>query len=338
MLTRRKFLKNSAAITGGVSTVGLSSAAISGYSSSKDPLFKISLAEWSLNKSIYGKSRQLGWEEFAKLLTDDPDAILQGDVKHLDFAKIARQDFGIDGVEYVNTFFFNKATNLNYLKEMKTIANGEGVKSLLIMCDQEGALGDPDDTARTNAVENHYKWIDAANILGCHSIRVNAQSEGEYDEQMKLAADGLSQLTEYGTKYNINIIVENHGGLSSNGKWLSSVIDMVNHPRCGTLPDFGNFYLGTWEDKGNDWYDRYVGVEELMPYAKAVSAKSHNFNEDGDEKDTDYSKMMGIVLDAGYRGYVGIEYEGSALSEMDGIAATKKLLEKVRDELAYKYK
>jgi len=206
------------------------------------------------------------------------------------------------------------------------------------MCDREGALGDPDDAARTNAVENHYKWIDAANILGCHSIRVNAQSEGEYDEQMKLAADGLSQLTEYGTKYNINIIVENHGGLSSNGKWLSSVIDMVNHPRCGTLPDFGNFYLGTWEDKGNDWYDRYVGVEELMPYAKAVSAKSHNFNEDGDEKDTDYSKMMGIVLDAGYRGYVGIEYEGSALSEMDGIAATKKLLEKVRDELAYKYK
>ena len=337
MLTRRKFLKNSAAITGGVSIVGLSSAAISGYSSSKDPLFKISLAEWSLNKSIYGKSRQLGWEEFAKLLTDDPDAILQGDVKHLDFAKIARQDFGIDAVEYVNTFFFNKATDLNYLKEMKTIADGEGVKSLLIMCDREGALGDPDDAARMTAVENHYKWIDAANYLGCHSIRVNAQSEGEYDEQMKLAADGLSQLTEYGTKYNINVIVENHGGLSSNGKWLSGVIDMVNHPRCGTLPDFGNFYLGTWEDKGNDWYDRYVGVEELMPYAKAVSAKSHNFNEDGDEKDTDYSKMMRIVLDAGYRGYVGIEYEGSDLSEMDGIAATKKLLEKVRDELAYKY-
>jgi sugar phosphate isomerase/epimerase len=317
--------------------VGLSSATISGYSSSKDPLFKISLAEWSLNKSIFGKSRQLGWEEFAKLLTDDPDALLQGDIKHLDFAKVARQDFGIGAVEYVNTFFFNKATNKNYLKEMKTIANGEGVKSLLIMCDREGALGDPDDAARTTAVENHYKWIDAANYLGCHSIRVNAQSEGEYDEQIKLATDGLSQLTEYGTKYDINVIVENHGGLSSNGKWLSSVIDMVNHPRCGTLPDFGNFYLGTWEDKGNDWYDRYVGVEELMPYAKAVSAKSHNFNEDGDEKDTDYSKMMRIVLDAGYRGYVGIEYEGSDLSEMDGIAATKKLLEKVRDELAYKY-
>ena len=337
MLTRRKFLKNSAAITGGVSIVGLSSAAISDYSIRKDPLFKISLAEWSLNKSIFGKSRHLGWEEFAKLLTDDPDAVLQGDVKHLDFAKVARQDFGIDAVEYVNTFFFNKATNKNYLKEMKTIANGEGVKSLLIMCDREGALGDPDDAARMTAVENHYKWIDAANYLGCHSIRVNAQSEGEYDEQIKLATDGLSKLTEYGAKYDINVIVENHGGLSSNGKWLSGVIDMVNHPRCGTLPDFGNFYLGTWEDKENGWYDRYVGVEELMPYAKAVSAKSHNFNEDGDEKDTDYSKMMRIVLDAGYRGYVGIEYEGSNLSEMDGIAATKILLEKVRDELTYKY-
>ena len=337
MLTRRKFLKNSAAITGGVSVVGLSSAAISDYSIRKDPLFKISLAEWSLNKSIFGKSRHLGWEEFAKLLTDDPDAVLQGDVKHLDFAKVARQDFGIDAVEYVNTFFFNKATNKNYLKEMKTIANGEGVKSLLIMCDREGALGDPDDAARMTAVENHYKWIDAANYLGCHSIRVNAQSEGEYDEQIKLATDGLSKLTEYGAKYDINVIVENHGGLSSNGKWLSGVIDMVNHPRCGTLPDFGNFYLGTWKDKENSWYDRYVGVEELMPYAKAVSAKSHNFNEDGDEKNTDYSKMMRIVLDAGYRGYVGIEYEGSNLSEMDGIAATKILLEKVRDELTYKY-
>ena len=337
METRRDFLKKTAAIAGGVGVMGLGSASLSGCSSSKDPLFKISLAEWSLNKSIFGKSRQLGREEWAKLLTDDPDALLQGDIKHLDFAKVAHQDFGIDAVEYVNTFFFNKATNKNYLKEMKTIADGEGVNSLLIMCDREGALGDPDDAARTMAVENHYKWVDAAKYLDCHSIRVNAQSEGEYDEQMKLAADGLSKLTEYGTKHDINVIVENHGGLSSNGKWLSGVMDMVNHPRCGTLPDFGNFYLGSWEEKGNEWYDRYVGVEELMPYAKAVSAKSHNFNEDGTEKDTDYSKMMKIVLDAGYRGYVGIEYEGPDLSEMDGIAATKKLLEKVRDELANKY-
>ena len=313
MDTRRDFLKKTAAIASGVSIMGLSGTSLYG-SSSKDSLFKISLAEWSLNKSIRS-----------------------GEVDHLDFAKIAKKNFDIDAIEYVNQLFADKTGGSTYLKEMKNIADGEGVKSLLIMCDREGALGDPDDVARTTAVENHYKWVDAAKYLGCHSIRVNAQSEGEYDEQMKLAADGLDRLTAYGAKHDINIIVENHGGLSSNGKWLSGVMDMVNHPRCGTLPDFGNFYLGTWEEKGNEWYDRYLGVEELMPYAKAVSAKSHNFNADGTEKDTDYSKMMKIVLDAGYRGYVGIEYEGPDLSEMEGIAATKKLLEKVRGELANKY-
>ena len=311
-MKRRDFIKQSVAITGGITLTGLGSSIILGSSTTKT--FKISLAEWSLHRSLQSR-----------------------DIDHLDFCSVAKNEFGISAVEYVNSFFFDKAKNVSYLKEMKTRADDLGVKSLLIMCDNEGSLGDPDSVARTKAVENHCKWIDAGKYLGCHSIRVNAQSEGEYDEQIKLAADGLSQLTEYGTKYDINVIVENHGGLSSNGQWLSGVIGMVNHPRCGTLPDFGNFYLGTWEDKGNDWYDRYVGVEELMPYAKAVSAKSHNFNEDGTEKDTDYSKMMKIVLDAGYRGYVGIEYEGPDLSEMDGIAATKKLLEKVRDELANKY-
>jgi len=314
METRRKFLKKSAAIAGGISLMGLGGTITSGCNSSNDPLFKISLAEWSLNKGIRN-----------------------GEVDHLDFAKIAKGIFNIDAIEYVNQLFADKTGGSAYLKKMKNIADGEDVKSLLIMCDGEGALGDPDGGSRTTAVENHYKWIDGAKYLGCHSIRVNAQSEGEYDEQMKLAADGLSRLTEYGANHDINVIVENHGGLSSNGKWLSYVIDMVNHPRCGTLPDFGNFYLGTWEDKGNDWYDRYLGMEELMPYAKAVSAKSHNFNADGTEKDTDYNKMMKIVLDAGYRGYVGIEYEGSNLSEMDGIAATKKLLEKVRDQLVNIY-
>ena len=314
MDTRRDFLKKTAAIASGVSIMGLSGTSLYGSSGSKDSLFKISLAEWSLNKSIRS-----------------------GEVDHLDFAKIAKKNFDIDAIEYVNQLFADKTGGSAYLKEMKNIADGEGVKSLLIMCDREGALGDPIASERATAVENHYKWVDAAKYLGCHSIRVNAQSEGEYDEQMKLAADGLSRLTEYGAKHDINVIVENHGGLSSNGKWLSGVMDMVNHPHCGTLPDFGNFYLGTWEEKGNKWYDRYVGVEELMPYAKAVSAKSHNFNTDGTEKDTDYTKMMKIVLDAGYRGYVGIEYEGPDLSEMEGIATTKKLLEKVRGELTNKY-
>ena len=315
METRREFLKKSTTIISGVGVMGVGATSLSSCNDSNNPLFKISLAEWSLNKGIRS-----------------------GEIDHLDFAKITKRDFGLDAIEYVNQLFADKSGgDGKYIKEMKNIADGEGVKSLLIMCDGEGYLGDPDSSERMKAVENHYRWIDAAKYLGCHSIRVNAQSKGEYDEQMKLAADGLSALTEYGAKHNINVIVENHGGLSSNGKWLSGVMEMVNHPHCGTLPDFGNFYLGTWDDKGTEWYDRYLGVKELMPYAKAVSAKSNEFNTDGNEKDTDYYKMIKIVLDAGYRGYVGIEYEGPELSEMDGIGATKKLLEKVRDKLSEDY-
>jgi L-ribulose-5-phosphate 3-epimerase len=197
------------------------------------------------------------------------------------------------------------------------------VTSVLIMIDREGNLGDPDEERRKTSVENHHKWVEAAAYLGCHSIRVNARSRGEYDEQMKLAADGLYALCEYGDQYNINVIVENHGGLSSNGKWLTGVMEMVNHPRCGTLPDFGNFMVSREEE-----YDRYLGVTELMKYAKGVSAKSHEFDEDGNETETDFYKMLKIVKEAGYTGHIGIEYEGRGLSEFQGIWATKKLLEK----------
>ena len=279
------------------------SSILSGYSNPK--LFKISLAEWSLHRTLQS-----------------------GKIDHLDFCKVAKNDFGLDAVEYVNSFFFDKAQDQSYLKEMKQRADDLGVKSLLIMCDNEGSLGDHDSVARTKAVENHYKWIDAGKYLGCHSIRVNAQSEGKYDEQMKLAADGLSRLIEYGADNDINVIVENHGGLSSNGQWLATVMEKVDHPHGGTLPDFGNFRI-----QGEEWYDRYKGVEQLMHYAKAVSAKSHDFDSLGNEINTDYYKMMNIVLDAGYNGYVGIEYEGSKLDEMAGIQATKDLLEKVRDSL-----
>ena len=190
-------------------------------------------------------------------------------------------------------------------------------------------MGDPDDSRRAKAVENHYKWVEAAAYLRCLSIRVNAASEGSYEEQQQLAADGLGRLTEFAAKRDVNVIVENHGGLSSNGAWLAGVMKLVGHPRCGTLPGFGNFRIS--EDQE---YDRYKGVKELMPYAKAVSAKAHDFDDQGDETRTDYKRMMRIVLDAGYHGYVGIEYEGERLSEHDGILATKGLLERVRHELA----
>lgn len=272
----------------------------------KEPLYKISLAEWSLHRSLFGRK-----------------------VDHLDFAKMAREDFGIDAVEYVNQFFRAQVKDQAYLQDMKQRAADHGVKSLLIMIDGEGALGDPDDKKRKTAVENHYKWIDAAKVLGCHSIRVNAQSRGEPDEQMKLAADGLRQLSEFAASHELNVLVENHGGLSSNGQWLAGVMKLVGLPNCGTLPDFGNFRVADGQ-----MYDRYQGVDELMPFAKAVSAKSHDFDEEGNEIHTDYRKMMKIVLDHGYHGYVGIEYEGSKAPEPEGIKLTKALLERVRDELS----
>lgn len=274
-------------------------------SDQKKPLFKISLAQWSLHRTFFAKKA-------------DP----------LDFAKMAKTDFGIEAVEYVNQFFRDKATDKAYLGELKKRAEDHGVTNVLIMIDDEGNLGDPDEKKRNQAVENHKKWVEAAKFLGCHSIRVNARSQGGYWEQMKLAADGLRKLSEFGAKYQIGIIVENHGGISSNGTWLSSTIHSVNHPNCGTLPDFGNFMISE-----KVMYDRYKGVEELMPFAKGVSAKSHEFDAKGNETKTDFRKMLQIVLSYDYHGWIGIEYEGEVHSEVDGVKFTKNLLEKVRDEL-----
>jgi sugar phosphate isomerase/epimerase len=301
LVTRRDFLRTSVA-AGFVGTLPTAVRA-----ETKAPLFDISLAQWSLHRTIRNQKKL------------DP----------LDFPKSAKEDYGILAVEYVNQFYAAKKKDDAYVAELKKRCDDLGVKSLLMMCDGEGALGDANEAKRQQAVENHYRWVEWAKALGCHSIRVNAQSSGTYEEQMARAADGLRRLTEFGDKHAINVIVENHGGLSSNGAWLAATIKKVDHPRCGTLPDFGNFRVGKGEE-----YDRYKGVEELMPFAKGVSAKSHDFDEKGNETRTDYRRMMKIVLAAGYKGYVGIEYEGGNLSEPDGIRATKKLLERVRDELA----
>lgn len=303
VIDRREFLKQSAQVVGAVALTGSALTAAPAKT-----LYRISLAQWSLHNALFKK-----------------------EIDNLDFARMARQDFGIDAVEYVNQFFKDKAKDTAYLRQMNKLAKDNGVINHLIMIDGEGALGDPDEAKRIQAVENHYRWVDAAKFLGCKMIRVNAQSRGSYDEQMKLAADGLHKLTEFGAKQKIAIVVENHGGLSSNGQWLTGVMKLVNHPMCGTLPDFGNFRVSREEE-----YDRYKGVTELMKYAKAVSAKSHDFDERGEETHTDYHRMMKIVLDAGYRGWVGIEYEGSKMSERDGIKATKKLLERVHTELSKK--
>ena len=283
-VSRRQFLTQT----------GLAAGALtSGAAWAKDvaPL-QISLAQWTINRELRS-----------------------GKIDNLDFAKVAAEH-GIHAVEYVNQFFMDKAKDANYLGEMKKRAADQGVKSLLIMCDREGNIGDPDAAKRKQTVDNHRKWLDAAKFLGCHSVRVNAGSSGTWDEQVKLAADGLSRLTAIGAKMGLNVIVENHGGLSSNADWLVEVITKVDHKRCGTLPDFGNFRI-----KPGESYDSYRGMQKLLSFAKGVSVKDRVWDDKGKQFELDYDRMLKLVHASGFRGYCGIEFGGYA----NLMASRKKL-------------
>lgn len=283
---------------------------------SKDSLFfNISLAEWSLHEPI-----------------------MSGELDPMDFAKRANE-LGFQGIEYVSSFYVERIRKAEDPQaEMKVVldslkANSEkyGVKSLLIMVDDEGDLAINDSVARNKAVENHKKWVDAANYLGCHSIRVNLFGGDDPEVWKNASADALKKLSTYAKDKNVNILVENHGYLSSNADLLVQVMQQVNMENCGTLPDFGNFCLKRengerWDAKCIEEYPRYEGVQKMMPYAKAVSAKSYEFDEQGQETLIDFKKMLQIVKNAGYHGYIGIEYEGTGLSPEEGIMATKELL------------
>ena len=279
-------------------------------SESKMHSYKISLAQWSLHRAI-----EAG--------TTDP----------IDFAKVAKQTYGIDAIEYVNGFYNDQASDKAFWESMKKRADDHGVTSLLIMVDDEGDLGADDETERKQAVENHYKWVDAAKILGCHSIRVNAFGDTDINKYKPAIIDGLSRLSEYGAKRSINILIENHGLFSADGALMVEVIKSVNSPYLGTLPDFGNWCMsakwGSTQEECDQVYDRYQGVADFMPFAKGVSAKSYNFNETGEDRIIDYKKMFNVVGEFDYKGYVGIEYEGTEKGEHEGILLTKALLEKI---------
>lgn len=303
---RRNFLKQAAFGTVAAS-VGATSVAPSGFAnlpvSEKEPRFRISLAGWSLHKAIY---RHL--------------------VRMLDFPRIARQTFGIEAIELVNTLF--EVPTQDYVAELKKNAKSEDVKILLIMCDDEGALAHRDKVERMKSVQSHHKWVDIAAELGCHSIRVNMRGEEKgmagnpkaVDEFVNRSLDAFTALAEYAAKSHINVIIENHGGLSSNADVLVRVMKGVNLPNFGTLPDFGNF---------DPDQDRYEGIRKLMPYAKGVSGKFYDFDSKGNETVVDFDRMMKIVLDdAKFKGYIDVEYEGERLSEYEGIVASKRLLER----------
>lgn len=265
--------------------------------------FKISLAQWSLHKALFAKQ-----------------------IDNLDFPKVARERFGIEAVEFVNQFFKDKATDAAYLKGLKQRADDQGVACVLIMIDGEGDLSAANQAVRDKAVDNHKKWVDAAAALGCHAIRVNTGNNYS-PTNTETAAAGCSALAEYGAKHKIEVICENHGGPSSDPDSLIALIKAVGKDNFGTLPDFGNFPKSKNGEYSIDIYD---AIARLMPYAKGVSAKSYDFGSDGRETKLDYARILKIVTDAGYHSYIGIEYEGSKLSEDDGIKATKALLETLR--------
>ncbi|GAB3574568.1 sugar phosphate isomerase/epimerase [Spirosoma luteolum] len=301
--SRRHFLKQSA---GTLAALSLLPPAF-GAEAAKKPFFDISLAEWSLHKALFAKK-----------------------ITNLDFPVIARKEFDISIVEYVNQFFKDKAQDTAYLKELLTRCKDNGVTNHLIMIDGEGNLGASDKAEATKAVENHHRWVECAKFLGCRTIRVNAAGTGSAEEVAKAAVDNLSRLGEFAQTMGINVIVENHGGYSSNGQWLAGVMKQVNRKNVGTLPDFGNFCLKRNASHGCDeQYDRYQGTQELMPFAKGVSAKTYDFDASGNCIETDYNRILAIVKKSGFRGIAGIEYEGDKLDEYAGIRQTKALLERV---------
>lgn len=277
--------------------------------------YELSLAQWSLHKALFAK-----------------------EISTLDFPAIARTAYDIGAVEYVNQFFSDKARDQHFLQQLKQRADDHGVVSSLIMIDGEPELSSTEKAVRHAAIEGHKKWIDAAKFLGCSAIRVNLHGVGTAEEWHRHSVNSLRALCDISRDVNIKILVENHGGHSSNGKLLAAVMQAVNHPLCGTMPDFGNFCIrrrdgDMWESPCVEQYDIYQGVAELMPYAGAVSAKSFVFDEAGNEPNIDFSIMMKLVKAANYRGYIGIEYEGNQLSEDAGIRATKALLERTLNAL-----
>ncbi len=323
-MKRRIFVRNMALSSIGIGALGIKACTPStsnGEATSteepkkSDPFFKLSIAQWSIHRMV------------------------EDGLDPYEFAAKAK-GWGFEGLEYVNHLYSSKLEGAGSLSsgietvvtELNKRKDDNGIQNLIMMVDlppNEGDMAVLDETARTKAIEMHYPWVDATAGLGCHSMRVNMFGEFEPEDWKGASVDALGRLGEYAADKGVNIIVENHGWLTSNAALLMEVINEVNLENVGTLPDFGNFCTkrkdmerwGACEEE----YDKYQGVKELMPAAKAVSAKSYDFDESG-QTTIDYVKMLQIVKDAGYTGFIGVEYEGDNLSEEEGIIATKNLL------------
>ncbi len=251
-------------------------------------------------------------------------AIKSGALAPMEFAPFASEQIGVRGVEYVSTFYRAMPMDGSWAQVLRQRARDAGTESLLIMVDGEGMLGAPTADARRAAVDAHRRWLDVASVLGCHAIRVNALGEGDAAAQVEPCADGVSMLCEHAAKQGLWVLIENHGGCSCDGGWVAEVVRRSKAANLGTLPDFGNFRC----EDGSEG-DRYEGVAAMLPFARALSAKSHDFTADGNEQHTDYARMLRLAERAGYSGWVGIEYEGKVLGEVDGARRTRDLLLRV---------
>jgi len=302
-MKRRTFIRNSAIGATALATTPLFA------NCTREKELKISLAQWSLHRSFRN-----------------------GDLDPVDFASIAMEKYKIHAIEYVNGLYPDKGSDESFWKEMKTRSADAGVKNLVLMVDDEGDLGAASEKKRLQSVENHYKWVNAAKLLACPTMRVNAFGDSDREIYRMAIKDGMSRLADYAAESGINIVIENHGLFSSDAALIAEIIREVNRPNFGSFPDFGNWCLsakwGTTQGECDRVYDRYQGVSELLPFAKAVSAKSYNFNDKGEDTKIDYYKMMKIVKESDYKGYIGIEYEGMEKSEHEGILITKELMKK----------
>lgn len=291
--------------------------------------------QWSLWEDYVGdSSADDWWEVFERQLRTSPAGILRGPRDPMDFPRLARDAYGLEAIELEASLHYAHVRNDAYFARLRQQCDASGVRCVVISNMWEGNLaslqGQPEQTAR-----NYHRWVDIAAIMGCRLLTVNVNARrGNRDLLAARAAEGLVALTSYSGPRGITVLVENHGWYSAYPPWLVGIMETVNSPFCKLSVDLGNFCT-RW-DSGQcveQQYDPYEGVALMMPHARHVSAKMLGFDERGNDVRTDYVRMLRIIRDAGYQGYIGIEYAGDQLSPDHGIRASLALLRRATSEL-----
>ena len=237
------------------------------------------------------------------------DEVKSGKWKTLDFPSVARKDFGLNGIEFVNTLF--EVPTEGYLRRLKKNAEDNNVTMVLIMVDDEGDGCSTTKEERKQFDINHRKWIDIAHFLGCTAIRTNCRGPKNIskDEALKHSVETYQMLLEYAAPAKISVLIENHGGVSNDADWMVSLIKEVNSLYFGSYPD--------WRQPSAD-FDNIDYLVKMLPFAGGMSYR----NQPTEELT---AKMINISKDGGYRGWYGIESSGRDAIKK-GIELLKKYL------------